>query len=377
MRIGKQTKDIWSIARQLLGSLAGLSLLLLASCGGGGGGKDPDPIPIPKDEPEVSYVLTMTSPSTDLVDRAMPLAITVRPEAVDESPGPSVDTIFTVEMSLNAGGAWEPVTELRSTGSGKQRGIPQQTPLGLNTRITFFWDMESDLRLAGAESGLIEVAVRVMAEQARGAGTEVSNRITLQVDWSSESGCVVNAPSYQSGKTLTLEAGTEVNQQLLASGGDLPLTWSVDGILPGTLTLDPTGALRGVPDVTDSELFITIADSCSVGARKDFAFVRLRVLPPECDPLSFGTVLDLPEAKVGAEYDVDLRARLLSDGKGSLDWRLTSGKLPEGVTLTSLGRLQGFPKAGSAGLFPLTIEVSDECSSTQRDTERFVLLVGN
>jgi|GEM_PF-4323994 len=369
------------IREQIAGNLAGLSLCfslyLLAGCGGGGGNPPADPDPIPKDELEVSYALAMSASETDLVDRAIPLAITVQPTAVDESPGPSVDTIFTVEQSLNAGGDWEPVTELRSTGSGKQRGIPQQTPLGLNTRITFFWDMESDLRLAGAESGEIEVAIRVIAEQARGLGKQISNRINMQVDWSPDGGCVVNAPSYQSGKTLTLEAGSEVNTQLLASGGDLPVTWTVDGVLPGTLTLDPTGALRGIPDVTDSELFITVSDSCSAGVRSDFAFVRLRVLPPECESLNFGLLLDLPQANVGDLYDLDLRARLESDGKGSLEWRVTSGTLPQGVTLTSLGHLQGTPKAGSAGIYPITIQVSDECSSVQRDTERFVLLVGN
>lgn len=355
-----------------------LVMVLLTGCGGGGGGTTPDPKPVPKDELPVLYVASLSSSTTTLRDRAILLNIEVRPEAVGAAPGPAVDTILTVEYSLNAGGVWNNVTELRATGTGKQRGIPQSTPLDLTTRLSFFWDAESDLRLAGAESREIDVVLRVRAEQARGPGLNFSNQITFQVNWSPTGGCVVNAPSYQSGKELTLEAGKPVNAQMLSAGGDLPLVWSVNGALPGSLTLDPSGALTGTPTVFDGVLLFTVRDTCSTGPRRDFALVRLRVIPPECESLSFGTELTIPPGTVGREYNQNLRPLLLSDGKGVLTWTLESGsRLPTGVSLTPTGFLQGTPVDGSAGFYPFRVRVEDQCSTKQKETEQLLLVVGN
>lgn len=359
------------------GLWATMLLLSLTGCPGGGG-TTPDPSPVPKTDPPVTYDLTLRAPATELRDRAVALSYDIRTTPVDEPPADPVRTVLTVQFSLDLGANWQNATELRATGTGRQRGIPQELPQNLTTRLTFFWDAESDLRIAGAESGPIEVRVRVISEQLTGPGEGASNRIPFVVNWSSTGGCVVNAPSIQTGKELILEAGKPANRQMLSAGGDLPLIWKLDGALPGTLRLDSSGALTGTPTVFDGIVFLTVTDSCSAGPRRDFQFMRLRVIPPECTPLRFGPVLTIPEGEVGQVYNVNLRDLLEADGKGTLTWTLDSlSRLPDGVTLTSTGRLQGTPVNGSAGFYSLTVTIRDSCEPPQTETERFLLAIRN
>lgn len=148
-----------------------------------------------------------------------------------------------------------------------------------------------------------------------------------------------------------------------ASGGVEPYSWSVaDGSLPDGIALNPaTGRISGTPTKVQQRGFaIQVTDARGARALNGF---QLRV----AYPLGIVT-LELPPSIFGSAY----AALLTPSGGGDFKaWRVVSGALPPGITLSTDGYVRGVAEA--LGTFTFTAEVADELGLTA--TRSYTVLV--
>jgi len=145
------------------------------------------------------------------------------------------------------------------------------------------------------------------------------------------------------------EVGVPLSATIPSSGGIGPLRWSVaNGALPGGLSLDGSkGVIQGAPTAAGS--FTVTVTAQDLDGETANAVVRLTV----ARRLAVRPAR-MARATVGTSY----RLRLVAlGGVAPRTWRLASGKLPLGVTLTRGGTLIGTPRA--AGTYRVTVKVTD------------------
>ena len=163
--------------------------------------------------------------------------------------------------------------------------------------------------------------------------------------------------------TSALPAATQgvgFTQQLSATGGKPPYTWTVTaGALPGGLSLAPaTGIISGTPGAAGNFGFtVTAADSESRTASKALS---INVAAP---PLLVAAVPAL-ETLMGLSFSYQLVA---TGGTAPYTWSVAAGALPAGLNLnTASGLISGTP--GSAGVFAFPVAVRDSSSVTATAT---------
>jgi hypothetical protein len=102
---------------------------------------------------------------------------------------------------------------------------------------------------------------------------------------------------------------------------------------------------------------VTFTLTASAGTHRATAVRRLVLAakPPPPPPLEETNGPDLPIAVVGNAYMASLTA---TGGTGSYHWRVTTGTLPAGLTLSSSGAITGVPAA--PGGATVTVEVDDD-----------------
>ena len=146
--------------------------------------------------------------------------------------------------------------------------------------------------------------------------------------------------------------GATYSQNLGASGGQTPYTWSVQsGNLPEGMTLNQSGALLGTPERAGSSSFVlrlTDATGSSVSSTLSI------VINPSALFLSLETS-SLPDAVVGQNYSEALKAE---GGDPPYRWEIISGRLPDGLQLSNTGVLSGKPTTPGEILFE--VRVSDQ-----------------
>ena len=146
---------------------------------------------------------------------------------------------------------------------------------------------------------------------------------------------------------------------LFAMGSPLPLTVSISaGRLPNNLMLGSNGWITGTPDTEELQEF-TVRATASGNAFAEKVF-RLRVGPPTVR-LTI-TTDSLPAAFARSRYDVPM---LAAGGTGIYTWA-TDSVLPEGLTLTTDGRLRGEPLV--VGEYSMTATVTDEIGESAATT---------
>ncbi|MBG0821112.1 putative Ig domain-containing protein [Planomonospora sp. ID91781] len=152
--------------------------------------------------------------------------------------------------------------------------------------------------------------------------------------------------------------GTDVNLQLVATGGRLPLTWSAAG-LPAGLSMSTGGLVTGRPTApgtspVTSDVTVTVTDR-----QKD------------ADDVQFTwTVFDLPAltdpgdqvTRAGTAVSLAMQA---TGGRPALTWSATG--LPAGLSIdASTGRISGTPTA--YGTTTVTVHVTDKGGKTDAVT---------
>ncbi|MGA8764143.1 MAG: putative Ig domain-containing protein [Candidatus Sulfotelmatobacter sp.] len=141
------------------------------------------------------------------------------------------------------------------------------------------------------------------------------------------------------------------------------VTWSCSS---GTIT---SGGLYTAPQV-DSGTWTYRIWATSV-ADPSQSSTAVAIVTPNISPLSI-TTTSLPSYQVGTQYSQPVSVK---GGKLPYHWKLTSGTLPQGITLTnSTGVFAG--SSGVAGSFPLTVTVTDSSWPTNLTATQSYTLVG-
>lgn len=163
--------------------------------------------------------------------------------------------------------------------------------------------------------------------------------------------------------------GPELQQRIVAVGGDGEVTFSLISGGPPGLTLDADGYLHGVANAAGRyELVIGATDGTESTQRRLGLWIvesgRLTLVPTE-----------LAEAVVGQSYQANLV--VLGQTAGStVSFAVNDGALPSGLALTRTGVLSGIP--GQVGTFSFRAEITEGAgNNARRDSAELVLVVAS
>jgi large repetitive protein len=150
--------------------------------------------------------------------------------------------------------------------------------------------------------------------------------------------------------------GTSYSQQLGATGGQTPYTWTIQsGNLPEGLSLNPNGIIQGTPEVSSTSSFvIKLTDAANLSATATLVLT----INPAVVQLIVETV-SLPDGVVGQDYLQTLKAL---GGTAPYRWALKSGNLPVGLAISEEGVISGRPTINGEQSFE--VEVTDQSGQT-------------
>jgi len=182
------------------------------------------------------------------------------------------------------------------------------------------------------------------------------------------------APIWQTPSNLgSVPALTPINIGLLAEADPSATIVSYtiapySGALPVGLTLDPvTGALSGTPNYvgTNTTYFFVLRVTDSNGRFTDRSF-RLAVTYVNTPPKFITPTGLITDLEGGESANVLLNA---TDDKGIKHWRVLTGALPDGLTLSNAGFIMGtVASVTETTVYDFTVEIEDaEGLTAQRD----------
>jgi hypothetical protein len=175
-------------------------------------------------------------------------------------------------------------------------------------------------------------------------------------------------------------ANQSYSTQLFAAGGTGSYTWGLAGgspPLPTGLTLDSSsGVISGIPTGTSNQNYtFTVTDQTPPTPQTVSKVLQL-VIGAAAPPLTITSPAgsSLPSGSVGAAYSTTLVA---TGGTGAQTWDITSGTLPNGLSLTpSTGAISGTPQLGSNGATSVTVRVRDSGTPQQSVQKTLSITIG-
>ena len=153
----------------------------------------------------------------------------------------------------------------------------------------------------------------------------------------------------------TLPAGTSgsaYSQMFTATGGAAAYAFAISsGTLPNGLSLSPNGNLSGTPAATGNFTF-TVRATDANGCTGERAYT-LAINNPACPTITVNPS-SLPAGTSGSAYSQTFTA---TGGTAAYAFSISSGTLPNGLSLSSNGNLSGTPAA--TGSFTFTVRATD------------------
>ncbi len=151
--------------------------------------------------------------------------------------------------------------------------------------------------------------------------------------------------------------GSSYNQTISAGGGTPAYSFTVTaGTLPAGLTLTSGGSLSGTPTNSGSFTFtITATDAQSCLGDQGYT------LTIDCPTITVSPA-SLPSGTVGASYNQTITA---SGGTTPYTFAVTSGTLPNGLSLSAAGVLSGTPTTIGTSNFTVTGTDAQGCTGSK------------
>ncbi|MBI3765430.1 MAG: putative Ig domain-containing protein [Ignavibacteriales bacterium] len=151
--------------------------------------------------------------------------------------------------------------------------------------------------------------------------------------------------------------GSSYSQTINATGGTAPYSFALSsGSLPPGLTLSTSGAISGAPTTVGTFTFVATATD-AVGNTGDQSYT----ITIDCPAISINPT-SLPSGIVGAAYSQSVSG---AGGTAPYSFALSSGALPNGITLSSSGLLSGTPTTVGGFAFAITATDVQGCTKSQ------------
>ena len=153
--------------------------------------------------------------------------------------------------------------------------------------------------------------------------------------------------------------GSTYTQALLVTGGTAPYTWAVQsGTLPAGLTLNAsTGAISGTPTASNGGGLPVTFQASDVYGCPGAVTVTMKI----CPIITITPASPLPTATLGVAYTQTLTA---SGGAPSYTWKVTSGSLPPGLSMSTAGVISGTPTVVASYNFTVQALDANSCPGT-------------
>lgn len=182
-------------------------------------------------------------------------------------------------------------------------------------------------------------------------------------------GNVYAAPTIMPSALPEAEVDVYYSTTLVAAPITGTANWQITGgsLPPGLSINSTTGVISGEPTTPGSyPFFVTVTDDDGPSSQQGF------VISVTQEPLSFITTT-LPDALEGSSYSEEIE---VSGGTSPYNWEITSGSLPDGLTLrTNSGLVRGTPDEDTADSYTFTVEVTDSSTSPLSAQRSFTLAV--
>lgn len=211
------------------------------------------------------------------------------------------------------------------------------------------------------QAGSFPIAVRA-TDSTTGIGAPFSTTIntTLTVD----ADPLILLPA---GPALTATYGAASSVAFTSSGGSAPRTLSETGALPAGMTFDPSsGLLSGTPTVTGSFPFtVSVTDGSAVPVTVSHAYtLTIAAVTVGITPAT------LPDGIVASAYSATLTG---TGGVPAYTFVVSTGTLPQGLTLSAGGVLAGTPTHDGPASF--TVKATDAHGMT--GTQAYTVTIGD
>ncbi|WP_198513201.1 Ig domain-containing protein, partial [Brucella pituitosa] len=171
------------------------------------------------------------------------------------------------------------------------------------------------------------------------------------------------------------QVGSAYNQKLTASGGVAPYTFISGDTskFPPGVSLSSSGVLSGSPTATGTYKFwVGAHDANGDGAHSSDGSSQTNGWREYSVTIEARTITvgpsNIPDTRVGDTYDLQFTA---SGGVGSYTYSRKSGSLPNGLSLSSSGRLTG--RATVTGDFKFVVEAKDSSGNTGTRNSQIVV----
>ncbi|MEK7201951.1 MAG: putative Ig domain-containing protein [Patescibacteria group bacterium] len=236
---------------------------------------------------------------------------------------------------------------------------------------------------------LLRYSLTLEAAQKGSGGTSEARKPTLTIQEGLPIGLVNEATVVFKIETTTLpnaHAGTPpYATSVVVSGGMPPYTWAItSGSLPNGLALSTTtGVITGTPNPPTAghtyNFTVTVTDSATPIIGTASQPLSIFVID---DQIVITTTTPLPDATVGVSYNpgVLLPGGQLKADRGvdpampcSCTWTIISGGLPNGMSMSAGGKIDGTPT--TAGVYSFLIRAAESSNLTNYAEKTFSLTV--
>lgn len=133
----------------------------------------------------------------------------------------------------------------------------------------------------------------------------------------------------------------------LGGAGSSSAVWSIIfGVLPPGLNMSQTGLISGIPNAAGTYTFEVMAlTSIGTFMQKTFQITVLQI-----------TTTNIPGFQTGVPYSYQMA---VVGGSGNYGWKVATGSLPDGLTISQGGLISGTPTGNTPGSGTITFGVVD------------------